>query len=174
MKGKFKYLSYSERRAPMVTFELEELNRDMLDEWSGKDLEISVEIYKAKRSLDANKYMWSLCGKIAKTAGVTKEEVYRRAIKSVGVYKDFHNLSESEEKTLAIAWGLLGTGWISERVDYEKDGEHTILRCYYGSSKYNKSQMADLIDYMVDDCRALGIDILSDKERSLLIEQWER
>ena len=42
--------------------------------------EFDIRRVGKKRSLDANSYMWVLCGKIADAVGITKEEVYRRNI----------------------------------------------------------------------------------------------
>ena len=87
----------------------------------------------------------------------TKEEVYRAAIREIGIFKDFLNLSPDDAKTLRTAWGMLGTGWVTEQVDFSQDGEKVTIRCYYGSARYNTKQMSRLIDNLVEDCKALGI-----------------
>ena len=55
-----------------------------------KDHPVTVEIKKASkgRSKDANAMCWALCSDIGKamTPPMDKEEVYRRAIRAVGVY----------------------------------------------------------------------------------------
>jgi hypothetical protein len=43
---------------------------------------------------------------------------------------------------------------------------------YYGSSVYDTKQMSDLIDHLIQDCKALDIDAMSERERSLLLEEW--
>lgn len=139
-----------------------------------RDKTYTVEITpkRKKRSLNANGYMWELCEKLAEANGITKEDVYRKAIKEVGVFKDFSSLSESDAKTLRTAWEMLGTGWLTEQLDYMPDGEHIIIRCYYGSSRYNTKQMSRLIDNIIEDCIACGIETMTPAELSLLKGAW--
>ena len=46
------------------------------------------------------------------------------------------------------------------------------LRAYYGSSTYDTRQMSQLIDNLVQDCRALDIEVKSDEEISSLLGGW--
>lgn len=142
-------------------------------------LTIKISVYREKRSLDANSYFWVLCGKLAKKLSndkvkYTKEDVYRKAIKEVGIYKDFAGLSQSDAKTLRHAWELLGTGWITEQVDFMPDGENVIIRCYYGSSQYNTKQMSRLIDNIVQDCQAVGINTMTPNQIAEMLSLWEQ
>ena len=146
MTGKFKYMSYTADMKPLVTFELDTVDGDWLDRIKDKVLEITIEVFRKKRSLNANAYMWVLVGKIAEEIGVPEIEVYQKAILDVGVHRDWHGLTEEDETTLKALWARQGKGWFSERLDYEPDGEHIILRTYYGSSVYNTKQMSRLID----------------------------
>ena len=70
------------------------------------------------------------------------------------------------------AWGKLGTGWISEIVDYATDGEKVIVRTYYGSSQYDTKRMSRLIDNIVQDCKAVGVETLTPLELDRLKEAW--
>ncbi len=124
-----------------------------------------------KRSLDANGYMWVLCEELARAVNSTKEDVYRRYIREVGVYKDFQ-LTEDEAKTFRVAWGKLGTGWQTEQVDYTPDRERVIIRAYYGSSTYNVKRMSRLIDSIVTDCQSVGIETRPAEEIQSLLEAW--
>lgn len=140
-------------------------------------LSIKIEKYREKRSLDANSYMWVLCDKLAKKLSDekvkhTKEDIYRKAIQEIGVYKDFQNMSPKDAKTLRTAWEMLGTGWITEQVDYMPDGENVIIRCYYGSSQYNTKQMSRLIDNIVQDCQSVGIETMTPNQLAELKSRW--
>lgn len=145
---------------------------------SVEKLTIKISKYREKRSLDANSYCWVLCSKLAEklTTGkvrYTKEDIYRKAIKEIGIYKDFVGLSQADAKTLRHAWELLGTGWITEQVDFMPDGENVVVRCYYGSSQYNTKQMSRLIDNIVQDCQACGIDTRTPDEIAEMLSLWE-
>lgn len=131
-----------------------------------------LSVHKQKRSRDANNFCWVMCEEIAQRLfKTTKEDVYRRAIQRVGVYKDFL-LTEDEAKTFRVAWSKLGTGWITEDVDFDETGDKVLVRAYYGSSTYNTRQMSRLIDDLVQDAQALGIETDSGRISSLL-EDWE-
>ena len=148
------------------------------DELNNTELTIKLSKFKKKRSLDSNAYMWTLCGKLAEklcdTTKVkhTKEDIYRNAIREIGVFKDFQGLSPTDAKTLQTAWGMLGTGWLTEQVDFMPDGENVIIRCYYGSSTYNQKQMTRLIDNIVQDCQAVGIETKTPAELAEMLSLW--
>lgn len=142
----------------------------------GTLFEILCRVFRKKRSADANAYCWVLCQKLAEKLSendpkMTKDEVYRLAISKVGIFKDFCGIAESDAKTLRHAWEMLGTGWITEQVDYSPDGDAVTVRCYYGSSTYNTKQMSRLIDYLVEDCKELGIETLPPDELRRLYAQ---
>lgn len=167
-------------RKPKLTLELneEQTAKDMFDKLNGVPmLSIEIKKYRPKRSLNANAYLWELCGKLAEVLSDTKvkhtkEDIYRKAIKEIGVYKDFQGLSPTDAKTLRHAWEMLGTGWITEQVDYMPDGENVVIRCYYGSSQYNTKQMSRLIDNIVQDCQAVGIETKTPDEIARLKSLW--
>ena len=50
-------------------------------------------------------------------------------------------------------------------------GYHNI-KTFIGSSDYDTSQMSRLLDLIIDDCRENGIQVITDRERSLLIDEW--
>lgn len=160
---------------PRVTLQLNE-KRTFLTEAddliSNEKLSIELKPYREKRSKDANAYMWTLCQLLAEKVGISKEDVYRAQIKEVGVFKDFHSLDPRDAATLRTAWGMLGTGWVSEQVDYERDGETVCVRCYYGSSRYNTKQMSRLLDNLIQDCQEQGIDTITPEEKARLIDKW--
>ena len=129
--------------------------------------------HREKRSLDANGYLWVLLDKLADALGESKENLYLRYVKVVGPFRDFC-LAKEEAKTFRTAWSMLGTGWPTEQVDYSEDGERLVIRAYYGSSTYNTKQMSRLIDSVVEDCKALGIETMTPERLALLKEGWKR
>lgn len=142
----------------------------------GKEYVLTAEEYHPKRSLDANRYMWQLCGKIAEKLSsekqlYSKEEIYRKAIQESGVWYD-DEVPVDKVKWRCTAWELIGTGWFTERVDFTHDGEQEIIRFYYGSSRYNTKQMSRLIDNIVQECRALDIETLPPEKIAVMIDDW--
>lgn len=162
MIGRLKELSFSRNGEQIVSIVVKSDISELFDELKDFDIDIEIKRHRERRSRDANAYCWVLCGKIAdklqnEDVKQTKEEVYREAIREIGVYKDFPNLAPSDAQTLKTAWEMLGVGWITEQVDFSQDGSCVTLRCYYGSSRYNTKQMSRLIDNLVQDAQALGI-----------------
>ena len=122
---------------------------------------------RKSRSLTANAYMWALCEKLAEAIGSTKEEVYLNAVRDGGLFRDFH-LDESEADSFCVAWRALGTGWPTEKVDYTEDGK-IVIRAYYGSSVYSSKQMARLVDLIIQDCKAVGVETLPPDKLAALV-----
>lgn len=136
-----------------------------------KPVMVEITPERKKRSLNANAYAWLLMDKIAKAIRSTKEEIYRHAIKEVGVFTDIAVKAEGYEK-LKDTWERKGIGYLCEKID----GTAYVIDCrmYYGSSGYNSSEMARLIDWIVDEAESLGIETITPKDRGLLIEAWRR
>lgn len=132
------------------------------------------QLVKAKktRSLDANAYCWVLCTAIAKAVGSSKEEVYRRNIKEVGEYTPLPIKEKAVEEFKRI-WAGHGIGWFVDVVDDSKLPGYKLCFAYQGSSVYTVEQMTRLIDAIIQDAQSVGIDTISEREKSLLLENWE-
>ena len=125
-----------------------------------------------KRSLDANAYMWVMVGKIAAAVLATPEEIYRDLLKDIGDnYEVFAVRNEFVEKFPDI-WAADHIGWIAENIGPSNEKGHTNFRCFYGSSVYDTKQMSRLIDRVIQECKELGIETLSEMELSRLKEEW--
>ncbi len=135
--------------------------------------DVEIKQRREKRSLNANSYMWALLDKLADVLHTTKEELYLEKVRRYGIYKEFH-LTDDEYKTFRVAWESMGTGWPTEQVDYTPDGQRLVIRAYYGSSRYNTKQMVRLLDSIIEDCRDQDIETMTERELSLLKEEWGR
>lgn len=135
------------------------------------DYEITAK--RKKRSLDANNYLWALIGKIAVAVGIPSDEVYRRAVHEAGVYIPLPIRNDAVSE-FSRNWGSHGAGWIVDVLDDSKLEGYKLVRAYYGSSTYDTKQMSRLIDYVVEDAKALDIETLTERELSLLKEGWNR
>lgn len=145
--------------------------KEFLDSFKAGEYEIKRK--SQGRSLDANRFMWAICRDISNALGnVTDVDVYKEAVKRTGIYKDFTETPD-RAKTLMMAWQELGIGWVSDIVDWTEDGEQQIVRCWYGSSRYNSKQMKRLIDYLLEDARNMELPIANDQRIDSLIADWE-
>ena len=70
-------------------------------------------------------------------------------------------------------WQTRGLGWFAERLDHGSTEGFVLVNFYYGSSAYNTKQMSRLIDNLVQDCKAVGVETLTPAELALLKEMWK-
>lgn len=133
--------------------------------------DVYIDAVKKKRSLNANAYMWKLCDEIAKKLLTTREEIYRGAIREVGVYTD---LSVKDEALEAFEknWESRGLGWFSEKIGESPMRDKTDVRIYYGSSIYNTVEMSVLIDYVKDKAQECEVPVMPPEELNSLLEAW--
>lgn len=130
------------------------------------DNEYELKLYKQKRSLSANAYAWVLMDKLADKLRTTKEQIYRQAIDSVGVFEEIKvNTPEAGQRFKRI-WHSNGLGWLTKTID-----ETTIL-AYYGSSTYDTKQMARMIDFLQEECMEQGIEVRPQWEVNAMLAEW--
>ena len=134
------------------------------------ELDLTIKPYKPKRSLSANAYMWVLVGKLADATGISSTEIYRNTVKQLGI-SQLIVINAAAAPTFKRIWEQHGLGWFVDDVDEDTNGS-VILRAYYGSSTYNRKQMAALIDLVVQDCKQLGIETLTPAELAGLGGKW--
>lgn len=134
--------------------------------------ELTVKEYRRKRSLDANAYAWVLIHKLAKAMGLTPEEVYLQQIPNVGDNVTPLCVREKDVDRVKRAWQNNGLGWPVKDLGPSRVRGCRNLMCYHGSSTYDTAQMSRLIDLLVQDCKALDIETLSEDKLSLLKEEW--
>lgn len=154
--------------------------RDALKALNGYDEKkryiCEIKEYREKRSLDANAYMWVLCTAISKELSkespVSKEDVYRRAVREGNCYYPVPVKDEAVEHYQKI-WASNGIGWFAE-IAYKSptlDG-YTTLHAYYGSSEYDSKQMSDIVNVIVEEAGELGIETHTPDEINRLISLW--
>jgi len=142
-----------------------------------KDNKLSVEIkkYRKSRSLDANKYFWKLLQEICEATNLDTIEDYKRRVKELGIFRQFKIMAQ-DVKTFEKIWTERGIAWFCEIADteYIANTEFKIINAYYGSSSYNTKQMSRLIDNLVQDCKAVGIETKTPAEIKALLESWDK
>lgn len=148
---------------------------DMLD--GEKPFTAACKPLVARRSLSANAYCWVLCEKIAVATStekvpVSKEDVYREAILRVGVFEIVRVAAPAAEETCK-RWQRIGIGWLAESLGHRAGDDYDDVCLYYGSSTYDRAEMARLLDDLIEDAEALGIETKSPEEVDRLLSLWE-
>ena len=157
-------LEINERQSAMTMFdELHECEK----------LSIKIAKYREKRSLDANAYFWVLADKLAAKMNITKEEVYRNAIKNIGGVSETVCVQNKAVEKLCQGWSKNGIGWQTDTMPSKIEGCTNVV-LYYGSSTYDKAQMSRLIDNIVQDCQSVGIPTETPNKISDMLSLWEQ
>lgn len=136
-------------------------------------------LHKEKRSLNANAYAWSLIHKIAAElsrppAGIPTEPitVYRDAIaKLPDVEATFISCKDIAAPAFIKSWEKGHLGRQCEVFDSDSPG-FVIIRCIYGSSDFTREEMSLLLDRLIQDARALGIEVKDEGDVESLLNSW--
>lgn len=155
--------------------EREDLGKAMAVVRKHKDklYDLEVKEHRKKRSLDANAYAWVLINKIADALRITPKEIYRQAIQNVGGNYEILPVKAEAAEHFKQVWEAQGLGWPCVDMGKSKIDGYRNLRAYYGSSTYSTTQMAQLIDILLQDCRALDIEVKSDEEIASIMGAWK-
>ena len=158
----------------MVKPEREDLGKAMAVVRKHKDklYDIEVKEHRKKRSLDANAYCWVLINKIAEALRITPKEIYGQAIQNVGGNYEVIPIKADAAEHFKQVWEAQGLGWPCMDMGKSKLEGYRNLRAYYGSSTYDTKQMSQLIDNLVQDCKALDIETMTPDKLALLMEEW--
>lgn len=154
-----------------LTLELTADFREDYERLKDKPVDVTVKPFRKKRSLDANAYAWVLIDKIAQRMRLTKAEVYRDHIRTIGGVSETVCVQDRAVERLRTAWSKNGLGWQSEPFPSKLDG-CTNVTLYYGSSTYDTAQMSALIDSLVQTCKTLDIETMSPEYLENLIRSY--
>ncbi len=137
-----------------------------------KVYDLTIREHRKKRSLDANAYAWVLIGKLADAMRIPPTLVYTNAIQSIGGNYEVIPIREEAVDKFREVWTKQGLGWPCVDMGPSKIQGYRNLRAYYGSSTYDTRQMSMLIDSLIQDCKALDIETLSEEKLSAMMEGW--
>lgn len=159
-------------RKPKITFLINNSIKSLEEIENVELLDIEAKKHRNKRGLDANAYCWVLIGKLADKMQISSLDIYRMAIKEIGVYEVLPIRNEAVDKFVQ-AWQGNGLGWIREEIGKSKLDGYTNIKAYYGSSTYNTKEMSRLIDSIVYDCKMQGIPTDTPEQIARYKEAWK-
>lgn len=123
-----------------------------------KNLVVDVKPYKSKRSLEQNRLLWELLGKLAEaTSGEknkeTVDEIYMSMIEEANITCEYLMALPSAEEFLKDSFRVV-----------RKIGERTVngkvlnmYKCFIGSSHFDTKEMTTLIETVLHRLSELGI-----------------
>ena len=124
-----------------------------------------IERKRKKRSLDANAFCWKLCTEIANVLRSDKDSIYLDMLKKYGQSDIVSVVSGVDVKPYFKYYDVFGKGTVNGK-------EFTHYKVYKGSSEYDTREMSILIDGIIDEAKALDIEVISESERALLLADW--
>ena len=127
--------------------------------------EYEISRRRKKRSTDANALCWKLCTEIANVLRADKDSIYIDMLKKYGQSDIVSVLSTVDVKGYFKYYDEFGKGYV-------KDKEFTHYKVYKGSSEYDTREMSILLDGIIDEAKALDIEVISERERTLLLQEW--
>lgn len=140
--------------------------KQMFDELRGcEKLSISIKKYRKKRSLNANSLCWKLCTEIANILRSNKDNIYIEMLKRYGQSEVVSVRADIDVSGYFKYYDVFGTGYVN-------GNEFTHYRVYKGSSEYDTREMSILLDGIVDEAKALGIEVMTEQELSLIKSEW--
>lgn len=151
---------------PNIVLQCDSVRLADFESYINKRLCISLDIFKPKRSRDANAYAWVLMTKIGKATMTDKWDVYLQALKR---YSTSFVTAEVDEKALP----MLTREWRAvDDLGVCGNGKHTV-HLYFGSHTFNSSEMATFIDGLISEAQNLEIETLRPIEIERLKQLWE-
>lgn len=137
----------------------------------GKTYTVEIKEKKEKRSREANSYAWTLLDKLAEKLHIPKEDIYRDLIKNIGGNSEVVCVQNKAVERLCEGWKRNGIGWVTDTFESRIDGCTNVI-LYYGSSTYDTAQMHRLIDLIVQECKQQDIEVMSERELSLIKSEY--
>ena len=124
-----------------------------------------IERKRKKRSNDANALCWKLCTEIANVLRTDKDSIYIDMLKKYGQSDIVSVVSSVDVKPYFKYYDVFGKGTVNGK-------EFTHYKVYKGSSEYDTREMSILLDGIIDEAKALDIEVISESERALLLADW--
>lgn len=172
MKGRLLDLAFGRDGKQRVTVELDEDFREGLDALHDGEVAVEIKKYRKRRSLDANAYAWVLIDRLADKLRMAKTDVYRELIRNIGGVSQTVCVQDKAVQDLISGWSHNDLGWFAETMPSKLAGCTNVI-LYYGSSSYDSAQMSALLDLLIDDCKAQGIETTTPEELAKYKEEWK-
>lgn len=120
---------------------------------------------RKKRSNDANALCWKLCTEIANVLRTDKESIYVDMLKSYGQSDIWAAGPETNPEQHFKYFDFFGKRTVGGK-------EVCFYTVYRGSSEYDTKEMSILLDGIIYEAKNLDIEVISEREKSLLLEEW--
>lgn len=159
LRGEVTAISYNMQGKPLITFEIDRMADVNRITELNKDERLKLKIVKqgSNRTYLQNNLMWAIIAEIdAKENGIPSEDgrwdIYTLGIENMGIEYEDYLIPQKALKAIK-------KGYRATRV-LENYGDDVLVRCFIGSSRFNKKQMGELIDYFLRYAQELEIPLI--------------
>ena len=170
MEVKGRIIDVKTFKTKRVTFELEYCDTASINELYGKDLRIKAEVWREKRSLNANSYLWVLLSRIAEKIRSDKWTVYLEMMQRYST--SFTHVIVKPHAVKAVM-EMYRTAVDLGEITVNGETGHQ-LQVYFGSSTFDTREMSVLLEGVVSECRELGIETLPQGELERMVNAWDK
>ena len=129
----------------------------------GKEVALTVEQIRKRRSVDANAYFHVLCDKIAEATKLSMDDVKVNMVVNYGTPK--YIVSVPSDAVISDLWAY-------SRFIGEVDGQAQYM-LYRQTHTLTSSEMARLINGTIQEAQQLGIETLTPQELAQIQSNWE-
>lgn len=127
----------------------------IFNDFNEKNLLITLQKYRKKRSNEANRYFWKCISILA--AGLENDN-WDQYLTELERYGKFISMIIRQD-----AYADLQNMWRETKITGErrdKDGQiYYDVNCYYGSSTYDSAEFSRLLNGVIEDIKDAGLDI---------------
>jgi len=173
MKGRIRDMGRGFDGSLTVTLTLPPQFADEIHALMQDDVSVEIKKWRDKRSLSANALLWAVCDELAQALKISKVEVYRKAIKDVGVYQPLP-IRDDAVDAFCANWETGGIGWFAEKTDKSKTPGYTLVFAYFGSSVYDTKEFSRLVDCLMDEAEQIGIVLKAGPELEQRLKEMAR
>ena len=132
-----------------------------------KQYVVEVKQKRKDRSLNANAALWVLLAEMAAKLQTSKDELYMEMLSRYGVFTHIVVKPNVVDRVKA-EWRT-----VRELGEVTINGQTGMqLQCYFGSSTYTPQEFTRLLDGVISEARELGITLISDADRALMLAEW--
>jgi hypothetical protein len=120
---------------------------------------------RKKRSNDANALCWAVCTEIANVLRTDKESIYVDMLKQYGQSDIWAAGPDVNPAHHFKYYDFFGKRTVQGK-------EVHFYTVYRGSSEYDSREMAILLDGIIACAKDMDIEVISEREKSLLLQEW--
>lgn len=131
-----------------------------------KDQKLEIKKYRPKRGLKANAYYWELANELANVLRIENDEMHFLLLQKYGQVEMVSVLSTIDVKGYFKYYIEAGESILNGKLF-----KH--YKVYKGSSEMDSREMSILIDGLVNECKAQGIETRPKEEIRSLLEEWK-